>query len=210
VLASAIVISACGGGGKHDAAKPRKPAPTVIPQGKLKLVLGVVDVQDAGPAAKLPDSVRRIVLRTTQTYLDSAVLSPLERRGFPTRAYQQVFDPFVRSDASKRDRAALTESPAPPTRGVVNGRASPLRLDALGDQAGKVALIAATFTLDLKASTPVGPLAISRLTELTFQNEFGRWKVAAYRVTVRRSVGKKTTTTTAVTSGPVGAKGAAS
>ena len=131
------------------------------------------------------------MLRNTQAYLDSAVLSPLERHGVKKAAYQKLFDPFVKPAASTRDRAILTEANPPLTRGVVNGRASRVRLDALGDQNGKVVLIAATFTLTVNASTKAGPLKIVRLTELTFQNEFGRWVIAAYHVSVRRTIGKR-------------------
>ena len=208
VLAAALVCAACSGSDKH-ATGSTKSSPTVLRQGKLALTLGVVNIQNAGPPAKLPNEVRRTVLRNTQSYLNQAVLSPLERHGV-NKAYQKLFDPFVKPAASKRDRAVLTEANPPLTRGVVNGRASRVRLDALGDQNGKVVLIAATFTLTVNASTKAGPLQIVRLTELTFQNEYGRWVIAAYRVSVRRTIGKAATTTTTAKSGPANTKGAAS
>jgi hypothetical protein len=77
-----------------------------------------------------------------------------------------------------------------------------VRIDALGDPTGKVALAATSWTMNVKTPTPKGRLTIRRRTELTFANELGKWVVTAYRVTVRRSIGAKTASQT-ITSGGV-------
>ena len=100
-----------------------------------------------------------------------------------------MFDAGVKSAAAGPDRPALTEGSTGVVRGAVHATASPLRIDGIGDQSGKIALVATTFGLTVKASTPAGPLTITRLTELTFANEFGKWRVTAYKVVVRRRVG---------------------
>jgi hypothetical protein len=58
-------------------------------------------------------------------------------------------------------------------------------------------LVAASFNLENNAGTPNGKLSINRHTEHTFAKESGIWRVTAYRVTVKRSVGKRTTSNTA-------------
>ena len=73
-----------------------------------------------------------------------------------------------------------------------------VRIDAISEPTGKLALVATTFVVRIDAQTPTGrKLVVRRRTELTFADEFGKWVVTAYRVTVRRSVGGRTTTTTA-------------
>ena len=56
----------------------------------------------------------------------------------------------------------------------------------MGDQTGKVVLVAATFAVNVNAKSSGGPVKIQRLTELTFAPEDGRWVVTAYRVGVKR------------------------
>jgi len=195
LLSGALVAAACGGG-KHHAQKA-KPGPSVAHSGKLELHLGDVDVQSAGPAAKLSSSLETLALRSTQTYLDDAVLAPVER-GQVDRGYEAVFDPFVRPDASGPDRDALTEANTGLARGLVTATATPVRIDALGDEIGKIGLLATTFSMDLQASTPLGAVSVRRHTELTFADEYGKWLVTAYRVTVRRKLENQAATTTTV------------
>ena len=163
----------------------------------VKLVLGRVVVQNTGLPTTVRPAVRRAVLSATQKYYNDAIQSPL-RRGRVNNGYQRVFAQGVRRLAADRDRAALTETETGPIRGRVLISASPVRIDALGDPLGKLALVAATFTLKTDAKTPTGArLAIRRYTELTFAYESGGWKVTAYRVGVRRNIAAKATTTTA-------------
>jgi hypothetical protein len=163
----------------------------------VKLVLGRVVVQNTGLPTTVRPAVRRAVLSATQKYYNDAIQSPL-RRGRVNNRYERVFAQGVRRLAADRDRAALTETATGPIRGRVLISASPVRIDALGDPLGKLALVAATFTLKTDAKTPTGArLAIRRYTELTFAYESGGWRVTAYRVGVRRHIGTKATTTTA-------------
>jgi hypothetical protein len=152
-------------------------------------------VQNAGPPAKVTRAIRQTLLSSTQSYVDGAILAPLER-GQVNNQYAKVFDGGVRKAAANNDRAVLTEATTGKARGAVTATASPVRIDALGDQTGKVALAATSFTMTVRTPTPKGRLTIRRKTELTFANEFGKWYVTAYQVTVRRSVGAKTSSKT--------------
>jgi len=186
--------------------KAAKPGTTKTTPGKpakppwLKLVIGPVIVQSPGPPARVRPPVRRAVMGATQRYFDYAIQTPL-RRGRVNNAYSKIFDPGVKGFAARRDRAVLTDGGVGPIRGPVRMSASRVRVDGLGDPAGKLTLVATTFTLKVNTATPTGKLTIRRHTELTFAYESNRWVVTAYKVTVRRSLGAKTTTTTA-RSGP--------
>jgi hypothetical protein len=189
-----ILIATSGGGGNK--AKPHKPTATADAKTKnLELAPGTVFVQSVGPAAKLQAPVKRAVMAATQQYFDDAIQAPLVH-GQVKNAYEKVFDPGVNGLASTRDRAALTEGATGLVRGPVHMTATAVRIDALGDETGKVTFAATTFKLQVEANTPAGKLSIKRHTELTFTNELGKWVVTAYRVTVRRSVGGQATTTT--------------
>jgi hypothetical protein len=157
----------------------------------LKLVVGSVVVQNTGKPAKVKLPVRRNLLRATQEYVQDAILTPL-RTGRVDNSYDAFFDSGVKPAASGPDRPVLTEAGSGIARGPVHAVASPVRFDAIGDQNGNLALVATTFGLTARVSTPAGLLTITRLTELTFENEFGSWRVTAYDVAVRRRVGATT------------------
>jgi hypothetical protein len=198
VIVVILVVSAGDGDKKPAAAKAPPTTGTTkdVKRQSLKLVRGTVVVQNTGFPTKVQPKVRRAVMRATQRYFDLAIQAPLAHRGV-NNAYSNVFDAGVNGLAAGRDRATMTEAATGPIRGPVRMRASKVRLDALGDPYGKPALVAASFSLEVKAATPTGRLTIIRHTELTFAPESGRWRVTAYKVTVRRSIRGKTTSTTA-------------
>lgn len=192
-IVAAILVS--GGSGKHKAVRRRPTATADAKTKNLTLAIGPVFVQSVGPAAKLEPPVQRAIMTATQRYFDDAIQAPLVH-GSVKNAYANVFDPGVKGFATTRDRAALTEGATGMVRGPVHMTASPVRVDALGGETGKITFAATTFKLQVQANTPAGKLTIRRHTELTFANEFGKWVVTAYRVTVRRIVGANATTTT--------------
>jgi hypothetical protein len=195
VIALLLANTADSGNNSKPRAANGKPAPTVPKSNQLTLRVGKITVQNAGPPAKITRAVRNALLGKTQLYVNDAILAPLEK-GQVINAYATVFDTGVRKAAARNDRAVLTEATTGKARGAVNATASPVRIDALGDPTGKLALAAATFTMNIKVPTPAGRVTIRRRTELTFENEFGTWAVTGYRVTVRRAVGAKTTSKT--------------
>ena len=197
-----ILVVAAGNDDKHKPAASTATKPSTTGTTKdakkqsLKLVLGRVVVQDTGFPTRVRPPVRRAVMAATQRYFDYAIQAPLAHRKV-NNAYSNVFDTGVNGQAAGRDRATMTEEATGPIRGPVRMLASPVRLDALGDPYGKPALVGASFSLQVNAATPTGKLRIVRHTELTFAYESGRWRVTAYKVTVRRSIAGKSTSTTA-------------
>lgn len=153
----------------------------------LTLELGDVEVQSAGPPATISKAVRQSVLDASQSYVDDAILAPLED-GKVDRNYAKLFDSGVRQSATGRDQGTVTESRTGSLKSV-KATATKVRLDGLGDQTGKVVLVAATFGVDVSGKG----VKIKRLTELTFANEQGKWVVTAYRVGVQRSTSARTT-----------------
>jgi len=194
----AVLLVNAGDSGKKKHATDNTANGIPAETSALKLVIGQVDVQSAGPPAKVKSSLRRALLQSTQTYVNDAIVAPLDT-GKVVDGYQTMFDPFVKGPASAQDRAALTEEHTGKASGQLKATASPVRLDGLGDQTGQISLVAATFTMNLKATTPAGAVTIRRHTELTFANEFGKWVVTAYNVGVTRTINDSTTATTART-----------
>jgi len=177
VLAN-LAFSGSGG----DKTKPKH----VANSAGLTLKIGSVGVQSAGPQPRVSSSVKQAVLDASQAYVDDAVLAPIEK-GHVNLAYAKIFDRAVRGDASGRDRATLTEIRTGELKAPVTATATPVRLDGMGDQTGKLVLLAATFGVDVSGKGSSGPLKITRLAELTFAPEGGRWMVTAYRVGVKRT-----------------------
>ena len=197
VAADLLANAADSGTTPHERVVEIKPA-------KKNVALRLVDT---GPPATVGPPVRRALLHAAQLYVDDAILAPLTH-GRVDNAYETVFDAGVAAVASGPDRAVLTEAGTGAASAGLYATASPVRFDAIGDPHGQLALVATTFGLSVRASTPAGPLTVTRITELTFAPEFGRWRVTAYNVTVRRSVGS-TTTSKRVSTGRAGPNGVA-
>lgn len=186
VAVLALVLANLAGSG-DKAEKPKHVANSV----GLVLQIGSVDLQSAGPPAHINSSVKQSVLDSSQSYVDDAILAPLEK-GRLDQGYAQIFDRGVRRAATGHDRAALTEVRTGSLKGPLTATASKVRLDGMGDQTGKLVLVAATFGVNVNAKGSGGPVKIERLAELTFAPENGRWVVTAYRVGVKRTMSAQT------------------
>jgi hypothetical protein len=187
VAVLALVLVNLAGSGSSKAEKPKHVANSV----GLVLEIGAVNVQSAGPPARITSSVSQAVLDSSQSYVDDAILAPLEK-GHLDQGYARIFDPGVRRAATGKDRAALTEVRTGSLKAPVKATATKVRLDGMGDQTGKLVLVAATFGVDVNAKGSGGPVKIQRLAELTFAPQGGRWVVTAYRVGVKRTTPAQT------------------
>jgi hypothetical protein len=199
IVAAILVATADSGGKETPAAKAKakaKQQAAAAKQGTTKLKVGTVAVENTGYPTAVKLSDKRAVMSATQRYFNYAIQDPL-RHGRINNAYSKVFDRGIRGLAAGKDRATLTEATTGPIRGPVTIHAARVRIDGLGDPTGTLALIATTFAVKVDTATPTGKLTIRRHTELTFALEKDGWIVTAYRVTVRRSIAGKTTTTTA-------------
>src|SRR5262245_5165874 len=77
-LALVVLLTGCGGGGKHESSPstPTKPKVAAVKTSILKI--GTVDVESAGPSTPIPTKVGKAVLTTAQAYLDDALFAPLK------------------------------------------------------------------------------------------------------------------------------------
>jgi hypothetical protein len=191
VLVVLVAASACSDDKKSEEIPP------AAPQNKLAaLKIGSVTVHSAGPDVHVPKDTQKRALRLAQTYVDTALIAPLES-GRPGDQFPGLFDPGLRAVATGADRPALTDAGV----GAIDHfqqSASPVRLSALADGAGSFLYLATNFSVKVRATSPDGVLTSTHDVELTFAPAGKSWRITAYRVkAVRRPPGGPTTTTAA-------------
>jgi hypothetical protein len=189
-LIAVVLVSTSDNGSDTVAGAPTPTTTQPKPPPRLKLRLGEVHLRSVGKPTRLPRRLKKAVLRKAQRYVDGAIIAPLER-GRAVRGWAAVFDPWVQRYAKKRDLADVTEVKTGFRRDRVRAAAAKVRIDAIGNPAGRPALVALTWTMRVDAGTAKRPLEIRRRTELTFANEYGKWLVTAYTVDVTRTDGTK-------------------
>ena len=175
-----LAITADSGNKKHAATKPTTSAADSTPA--LKLAVGHGQRAERRPArearpdgASTPCCSRRRRTSTTRSSRRSST-------GRSTNAYEKLFDPACRTAASSTDRGALTEAATGVARGPVHATASSVRIDGLGDPTGKIALVATTFTLTVKAPTPAGRAHDQPRHRADVRERVRHWVVTAYDV----------------------------
>ena len=188
VAVLALILANLAGSGGDNATKPKHVANSV----GLVLKIGKVNVQSAGPPPRINSSVKQAVLDSSQSYVDDAVLAPLEN-GKLNPAYAKIFDLGVRRSATGSDRGTLTEVRTGKLKAAVKATATQVQLDGMGDQTGKLVLVAASFRVQVDAKGSGGPVKITRGAELTFARVGNRWLVTAYRFVVIRKTPARTT-----------------
>jgi len=201
-LALALVLSSCGGGGKHPTTQSNVAPPKVLSVKTSVLKVGSVDVESAGPAnVDIDTATGRAVLGAAQGYIDNALFAPL-KSGRLGGAYGALFDPRVKAAATGSDGRALTDLDVGPATSLTT-KATPVELSALVGNLGELLYVATNFDLVIHATTGNGPLVITHHIELTFAKSAKAWLISAYRVqSVRKAVARTTTTT--ATSAPTG------
>ena len=122
-----VLVNLAGSGGKAE--KPKHVANSV----GLVLQIGPVDVQSAGPPARINSSVKQSVLDSSQSYVDDAILAPLEK-GRLGQAYAQIFDRGVRRAAIQT--ATLTEVRTGSLKAPLKATATKVRLTAWATRLG--------------------------------------------------------------------------
>ncbi len=193
VLVLAGLLVACSGGAKKS--KPHTTTTTTAPP-NVALTKGDVHVESAGPDTTIDDATQQAILGAAQRYVDAAVLSPLQQ-GRVGDGFDALFDAGVKNAATGPDRATLTDDGIGKATKPLDATASPVRIDGLADQGGKLLYLGTTFLLTVDTVTTDGPLRLFRNVELTFAPAFGKWFVTAYRVTVVRTAPNATTSSTA-------------
>lgn len=202
VIALALVLGACGGGGKHPATQSKVEPPKVLAVKTSVLKVGSVDVESAGPKnIEIDTATGKAVLGAAQAYIDNAVFAPL-KSGQLGHGYGALFDPRVQRAATGSDGHALTDLDIGRATSLTT-KATPVELSALAGKLGELLYVATNFDLIIRATTDSGPLVITHHIELTFAKTGATWLISAYRVQSVRKAAARVTTTTA-TSAPTG------
>ena len=200
LLVLVLVLAACSGGKKHNAAttkpKTKAKAPKVVEIKTSVLKVGKVVVESAGAQNLQMDvPTGKAVLAVAQKYIDNAIFEPL-KAGRLGGDYASLFDEGVKSAALGADKRALTDLEAGKVARLTS-TAGPVELSALVGTLGEYMYVATDFDLTVKGIASTGPLTISHKIELTFARTGKAWLVTAYRVqSVRHSNAGTTTTTT--------------
>ena len=197
------LLAACSGSKKHSASAGSGASSTesgAASRSTRRLTIGRTDVQRAGARGTLNDATGHTALAAAQHYLDVAVLAPLETgkmgRGFPA-----LFESGLRPAATGPDTRVLSDLVVGPTTSL-NEQSTPVTLSALLDGSGAPLYLATKFDVTIHAVRAAGgEITIARTVELTFERVGRSWLVAAYRVSVRRTVPGVPTTTTSAAQG---------
>ena len=192
IVACAVFAAGCSGGKKASErnASANQPETTSSP-----LAAGSTHIESVGPDVKLDAAAQAAVLAAAQKYVDTAVYAPLQT-GQLGAGYDALFETGLRAEATGADASTLTDTGI----GKVDHykeTATPVAISGLADGSGKLLYLAASFRLDVEASTKAGDASSVRDVELTFAPQGNDWAVTGYRVKAKRALPGSTTTTTA-------------
>jgi hypothetical protein len=193
-LPLALVLAACGGGGKHSS-KSATTDPKVLSVKTSVLKVASVNIQTAGPNNPIDTPTGGAVLGVAQHYIDDAVFTPLKSGQLGT-GYPSLFDPGIRAAATGADQPALTDLDVGKLTNL-STTATGVRLSALEGTLGELMYVATVFDLTVKGTGDAGRLNLQRHVELTFAKTSSAWHITAYRVQAVRKSAAGTTTTTA-------------
>jgi hypothetical protein len=196
-LVAALLVGGCSGDKKKQEAGATPVAQAQAPGERAPLRVGTVAIESAGPAVKLPKAAQKRLLRSAQTYVDTAVHEPLTA-GDVGKKYDSLFARSLRDDASGRDRNALTERSLGKASAYTE-TVKPVKISGLADGSGALLLLATNISMKVTAEVAAGKVTIRRDAEFTYGKSGDDWLVTAYRVKTVRKVPKtgKTTTTVA-------------
>jgi hypothetical protein len=179
-VALALALGACSGSGSAKA--HTKPARI---NSSVALKLTTTNVESAGPAVAFPADVRDQAAQVVNTYVEDAVVAAL-RTGASDPRLTQVFAPDAAAKLSGPDRAVLTDDGVEKATGSIGASKADVALTALADTSGKLLLVSAALTLDVRAPVAGGTLHVTRFGDLLLAPAGGTWRVAGYDLAVTR------------------------
>lgn len=183
-LTAVLALGGCsGGGGTEDAAEPRDEAPPEV-TADVRVAVGTVNVESAGPPAEIPPAVVDQVTDLVRTYVQRATIDPLT--GKDADGVAELFTPFTAATLEGPDGASLVDEGLGRATRDITANTATVNLDGLADGAGNLVLLAASVALDLETATEDGPLRISRLGELVLVPDGFEWKIDSYDLAVER------------------------
>jgi hypothetical protein len=179
-VALAVVLGACSGG----SAKAHTTKPARI-ESSVALKVTTTNVESAGAAVAFPAELRDQAAQVVNTYVEDAVVAAL-RTGASDPNVTQVFTPDAAAKLTGPDRAVLTDDGVEKATGSIDASKADVALTALADTSGKLLLVSAALTLDMRAPVAGGTLHVTRFGDLLLAPVGSAWKVAGYDLAVTR------------------------
>jgi hypothetical protein len=172
-------MAGCSSGGSGKSAPS-----TTVPNARVRVIPGEVNVVAAGPPAQLADADRDAVLAAIGTYVRDATVAPLEGKKVPDLA--SLFTASAAPALQGAERDALLDADVPRAKGRINPALQPVNLRALADGGGAIDLVGSTLDLTVQTTAAGGPITIHRTGELMFARDAGTWKILSFRLAVTR------------------------
>lgn len=178
---------------------PSTSTSSTLPKGRslnltaLSMKVEGLAVSSPGGALKaFPADIRKAVVGTVRDYVVAATYQPLLPKGAyrPEKpiALASLFTDRARPRLSGPDRETLMDAGLAPAVGGFSVKRAGVRLSALGNEDGSVALVTAKLDVGIDAYTADGPVLITRSGELLLVPEGKAWLIDGYRLTVDREL----------------------
>lgn len=178
--ALAFALGACSGGSSRAHSSKAAPIHTSV-----ALNVTTTNVESAGPAVTFPADLRDQAMQIVNTYVEDAVVTAL-RTGTSNPQLTQVFTPDAATKLTGPDRAVLTDDGVEKATGSIDASKADVALTALADTGGKLLLVSAALSLDVRAPVVGGTLHVTRFGDLLLAPQGSTWRVAGYDLAVTR------------------------
>lgn len=197
-LAIAVLLAAsCSGGSSKDAKKDDAQSSSATFT-KPTVALDVTRAELVSPQQEqraledtttfaTADLVKRLLLITSAEPLTA---------GKPGKGFADLFTPDAGARAAGEDRAVVFDEGLPSFGELEQNQASVVLTGLAGSMDAATSLVIAHFTWDVASKHHHGDRVV-RTGDLSLIPVEGHWLVAAYDISVKRTIGDRTTTTTA-------------
>ena len=197
------VVVALGTAGCSGSSHPRAVAPstTAAPARAIAFTVAGTDVIWTTKAADFTPAAKAGVVGILDKWLAGAVVLPL--RSGAAGDIAALFTSDVAPRLTGPDRVALVDEGLPRAT-ALTPTVENVKLTALFDGDGAVALVTAALNVQLIVTAPDGPYTVGHTGELVLQQDFGVWRITGYdiRSTHQDITGATTTTTAKVAPAP--------
>lgn len=201
-LAIAVLLAAsCSGGSSKDAKKDdAETQSSSATATKPKVTLDVTRAELVSPhkdQGALGDKTTVAVADAVQHLLLVTSVGPLTS-GKPGKGFADLFTPDAGARAAGVDRATIFDEGLPRFGELKQKQASVVLTGLAGTMDPATSLVVAHFTWDVASTRHKGDRVV-RSGDLSLIPVDGHWRIAAYDITVKRTIADRTTTSTVTT-----------
>jgi len=191
VAVLAVAATACSGGDDKAGKAKGKPGgagdTAKAPAPAFAFTITAADVQSAAPQAPpFPEDVKAAVKASLDTYLANGVIQPLQT-GQPPGGLEGVFTGAAgaRVASGQPDRVALLEEGQPVSGKVTQDRAD-VKLTALLDPAGAVAMVVSQLDFAVTVKGKGTTLTVARTGEIALVFDNNAWRIDSFDLRTAR------------------------